>query len=65
MVQVFCIYRNADRGKRRLTQAFLVQSQQLELRNYHFLQSLKAQEGALSDSEDRDDMDMADGGGKC
>lgn len=28
------------------------------------LQALKAQEAALSDSEDRDDMDIADGGGK-
>lgn len=29
-----------------------------------FLQSLKAQDAALSDSEDKDDMDIADGGGK-
>lgn len=29
------------------------------------LQSLKAQEAALSDSEDKDDMDIADGGGKA
>lgn len=28
------------------------------------LQFLKAQEGALSDSEDKDDMDATDGAGK-
>lgn len=28
-------------------------------------QALKAQEAALSDSEDKDDMDIADGGGKA
>lgn len=27
-----------------------------------FLQSLKTQEAALSDSEDKDDMDITDGG---
>lgn len=36
----------------------------MKLRNNLSSQSLKAQEGALSDSEDKDDMDITDGGGK-
>lgn len=45
-----------------MTQSFLAQSQQMKLVYDLFLQSLKAQEAALSDSEDKDDMDITDSG---
>lgn len=34
----------------------------MKLTHQLFLQSLKAQEAALSDSEDKDDVDITDGG---